>query len=127
MVSTNISETSLTIDDVAFVVDTGLSRQMVYNPRLSIHMLQLRPISQASARQRAGRAGRTRAGVCYRLYSKQTFKEMSPSTEPAVCCTSIHAAALKLVNAGQRVANFDWITPPHPETVARAAQDLQDW
>ena len=128
IVSTNIAETSLTIDNVVYVVDTGLSKQMIYNPRLSMDMLQLRPISQASARQRTGRAGRTRDGVCYRLYSNQDFDRMAPSSEPAIRCTSVHAAALRLLAAGQlRIADFDWIDAPHPEALARAAMDLQDW
>lgn len=127
VVSTNIAETSLTIDNIAFVVDSGLSRQMIYNPRFGMNMLQLLPISQASAKQRTGRAGRTRDGTCYRLYSKEAFNDMPLSTEPAVRCQSLHAAALKLSQNKIRVIDFDWITPPHPETIARAAQDLHDW
>ncbi|TQN69813.1 Pre-mRNA-splicing factor ATP-dependent RNA helicase PRP43, partial [Colletotrichum shisoi] len=128
IVSTNIAETSLTIDNVAFVVDTGLSRQIVHNPRLRLDILNVRPISQASARQRAGRAGRTMDGVCYRLYSREAFDRMAAFTEPAIRCSSVSSVILRLAAAGYRKAiDFDWLTVPHPESIARAAQDLQDW
>lgn len=128
IVSTNVAEASLTIDDVVYVVDTGLSRQMIYNPRLGIEMLRVLPISQASARQRTGRAGRTSNGICYRLYSKEDFDRMAPSTDPAIRCNSVHSAVLRLVVAGHvKIADFDWLSPPHPEAIARAAQDLYDW
>lgn len=128
IVSTNIAETSLTIDNVVYVIDTGLSRQLVYNPRLRLNMLELRPISQASAAQRAGRAGRTKDGVCYRLYSKEDFDRMAPSTEPAIRCVSVDSALLRLAEAGcKKLVDFDWIDGPDPESIARAAQDLRDW
>lgn len=126
--STNVAETSLTIDGVVYVIDSGLSRQMIYNPRLNMDVLDVAPISQASANQRMGRAGRTRPGVCYRLYSKQTFDELQNSTTPAVRCRPVHRAVLKLVASGtKRPIDFAWIDAPHPESIARAAQDLKDW
>ncbi len=69
VVSTNIAETSLTIDGVVFVIDPGFSKQKVYNPRIRVESLLVTPISKASAQQRAGRAGRTRPGKCFRLYT----------------------------------------------------------
>ena len=75
VVSTNIAETSLTIDGVVYVVDPGLSKQKVYNPRLRIESLLVSPISRASAKQRAGRAGRTRPGKCYRLFTERSFNQ----------------------------------------------------
>ena len=69
VVSTNIAETSLTIDGVVFVIDPGFSKQKVYNPRIRVESLLITPISKASAQQRAGRAGRTRPGKCFRLYT----------------------------------------------------------
>ncbi|KAK7418465.1 hypothetical protein QQX98_003957 [Neonectria punicea] len=128
IVSTNIAETSLTIDNVVYVVDTGLSRQLIYNPRLRLNMLEIRPISQASAKQRMGRAGRTRDGVCYRLYSKEDYDRMASSTELAIRCVSVDSVILRLITMGYRkVVDFDWIDAPHPESIARAAQDLRDW
>lgn len=77
VVSTNIAETSLTIDGVVYVIDPGFSKQKVYNPRIRVESLLVSPISRASAQQRAGRAGRTKPGKCFRLY---TEKVHAPST-----------------------------------------------
>lgn len=75
IVATNIAETSLTIDGIVYVVDPGLSKQKVYNPRLRIESLLISPISRASAKQRAGRAGRTAPGKCFRLYTLTSFNK----------------------------------------------------
>ena len=72
VVSTNIAETSFTIDGVVFVIDSGFSKQKVYNPHIRVESLLVTPISKASAQQRAGRAGRTRPGKCFRLYTSKT-------------------------------------------------------
>ena len=76
MVSTNIAETSLTIDGVVFVIDPGFSKQKVYNPRIRVESLLVSPISKASAQQRAGRAGRTKPGKCFRLYTEKAYKNL---------------------------------------------------
>ena len=72
--STNIAETSLTLDGVRYVIDTGFCKLKVYNPKIGMDALQITPISQANANQRAGRAGRTGPGHCYRLYSANIFR-----------------------------------------------------
>ena len=74
VVATNIAEASLTIDGIYYVVDPGFSKQKAFNPKLGMDSLVVTPISQASARQRAGRAGRTGPGKCYRLYTEHAFK-----------------------------------------------------
>lgn len=74
VVATNIAETSITINGVVYVVDPGFSKQKVYNPRIRVESLLVSPISKASARQRAGRAGRTRPGKCFRLYTEEAFE-----------------------------------------------------
>ena len=85
VVATNIAETSLTIDGIVYVIDPGLSKQKVYNPRLRIESLLVSPISRASAKQRSGRAGRTRPGKCYRLYTKKSFeKDLQENTHPEI-------------------------------------------
>ena len=84
VVSTNIAETSLTIDGVVFVIDPGFSKQKVYNPRIRAESLLVSPISKASAQQRAGRAGRTQNGVCYRLYTEESFKQLPENTPPQI-------------------------------------------
>ena len=73
VVATNIAETSITINGVVYVIDPGFSKQKVYNPRIRVESLLVTPISKASARQRAGRAGRTRPGKCFRLYTEESF------------------------------------------------------
>lgn len=85
VVSTNIAETSLTIDGVVFVIDPGFAKQKVYNPRIRVESLLVSPISKASAQQRAGRAGRTRSGKCFRLYTEKAYKnEMQDNTYPEI-------------------------------------------
>lgn len=75
IVATNIAETSLTLDGVRYVIDAGFCKLKVYNPKIGMDALQITPISQANANQRAGRAGRTGPGHCYRLYSAHIFRE----------------------------------------------------
>lgn len=85
VVSTNIAETSLTIDGVVFVIDPGFAKQKVYNPRIRVESLLVSPISKASAQQRAGRAGRTKPGKCFRLYTEKAYKnEMQSNTYPEI-------------------------------------------
>jgi len=128
IVATNVAETSLTIDGVRFVIDSGLSKQKIFCPRLRLQMLELRPISQASAKQRAGRAGRTSAGTCIRLYSKKSYDKMAPFTETAIRCQSLDGALLILAFFKvQNFADFNWITPPEPELILRSIQDLKHW
>lgn len=69
IVATNIAETSITIDGIVYVVDPGFAKQKVFNPRMRVESLLVSPISKASAKQRAGRAGRTKPGKCFRLYT----------------------------------------------------------
>ena len=90
VIATNIAETSLTIDGVVFVVDCGFSKQSVYDPRTRVDSLSSRLISKASAEQRAGRAGRTRPGKCYRLYSKNVFENMmQDQTYPVILSSNL--------------------------------------
>ena len=80
VVATNIAETSITIDGVVYVIDPGFSKQNVFDPRSRISSLLVTPISKASARQRAGRAGRTREGKCFRLYTESAFNALLVSS-----------------------------------------------
>ena len=74
MIATNIAETSLTIDGIYYVVDPGFVKQNVYNSKTGMDQLLVTPISQAQAKQRAGRAGRTGPGKCYRLYTERAYR-----------------------------------------------------
>lgn len=128
IVATNIAEASLTIDGIVYVVDTGLSKQQVYNPRLGMNDLRTQCISQASANQRKGRAGRTQDGTCFRLYTKAAFEAMPPFTEPKIRLEALDGTLLRMAAADIfNFVDFNWLTPPTPESLARAAQNLHDW
>ena len=99
VISTNIAETSLTIDGIVYVVDPGFSKQKVYNPRIRVESLLVSPISKASAQQRAGRAGRTRPGKCFRLYTEEAFqKELIEQSYPEILRSNLSSTVLELKN-----------------------------
>ena len=125
VVSTNIAETSVTIDGVVYVVDPGFSKQKVYNPRVRVESLLVTAISQASANQRAGRAGRTRPGKCFRLYPEHEFKKLIPQTYPEILRTDLASVFLHLKKLGiDDLVHFDFMDPPAPETLMRALEQL---
>ena len=104
VVSTNIAETSLTIDGIVYVVDPGFSKQKVYDPRIRVESLLVSPISKASAQQRSGRAGRTRPGKCFRLYTEQDFmKELEEQTHPEILRSNLSSTILALMKLGIKV------------------------
>uniref|UniRef100_A0A7S0QYN8 RNA helicase n=1 Tax=Cryptomonas curvata TaxID=233186 RepID=A0A7S0QYN8_9CRYP len=126
VVSTNIAETSLTIDGIVYVVDPGFSKQKVYNPRIRVESLLVTAISQASANQRAGRAGRTRPGKCFRLYTQKAFtKELQEQTYPEMLRSNLGSVVLTLKKLGiDDLVHFDFMDPPAPETLMRALELL---
>ncbi|KAF2185299.1 P-loop containing nucleoside triphosphate hydrolase protein [Zopfia rhizophila CBS 207.26] len=126
IVSTNIAETSLTIDGIVYVVDPGFSKQKVYNPRIRVESLLVSPISKASAQQRAGRAGRTKPGKCFRLYTEAAFKkELIEQTYPEVLRSNLASTVLELKKLGiEDLVHFDLMDPPAPETLMRALEEL---
>lgn len=101
VVSTNIAETSLTIDGIVYVVDPGFSKQKIYNPRIRVDSLLVTPISKASANQRMGRAGRTRPGKCFRLYTEADFvKQLEEQTYPEILRSNLANVVLELKKLG---------------------------
>lgn len=126
IVSTNIAETSLTIDGIVYVVDPGFSKQKVYNPRIRVESLLVSPISKASAQQRAGRAGRTRPGKCFRLYTEEAFKkELIEQSYPEILRSNLSSTVLELKKLGiDDLVHFDFMDPPAPETMMRALEEL---
>ncbi|XP_013118522.1 ATP-dependent RNA helicase DHX15 homolog [Stomoxys calcitrans] len=126
VVSTNIAETSLTIDGVVFVIDPGFAKQKVYNPRIRVESLLVSPISKASAQQRAGRAGRTKPGKCFRLYTEKAYKnEMQDNTYPEILRSNLGTVVLQLKKLGiDDLVHFDFMDPPAPETLMRALELL---
>ena len=126
IVSTNIAETSLTIDGIVYVIDPGFSKQKVYNPRIRVESLLVSPISKASARQRAGRAGRTKPGKCFRLYTEKAFKDsLIEQTYPEILRSNLGSVVLQLKKLGvDDLVHFDFMDPPAPETLMRALELL---
>jgi len=126
IVATNIAETSLTIDGIVYVVDPGFSKQKIYNPRIRVESLLVSPISKASAQQRAGRAGRTKPGKCFRLYTEKAFnKELIEQTHPEVLRSNLANTVLELKKLGvEDLVHFDLMDPPAPETMMRALEEL---
>ena len=126
VVSTNIAETSLTIDGIVYVVDPGFSKQKVYNPRSRVESLLVSPISRASAQQRAGRAGRTQPGKCFRLYTELSFKkDLIEQTYPEILRSNLGSVVIQLKKLGiDDLVHFDFMDPPAPETLMRALELL---
>ena len=114
IVATNIAETSLTVDGIKYVVDAGLAKVKVYNPRVGMDTLQVTPISQASANQRAGRAGRTGPGTCFRLFTQRMYeREMLTMNVPELQRTNLGTVVLLLKSLGvDDLLRFDFIDPP---------------
>ncbi|KAF2010143.1 P-loop containing nucleoside triphosphate hydrolase protein [Aaosphaeria arxii CBS 175.79] len=124
IVSTNIAEASVTIDGIVYVVDSGFVKLRVYDPTLGIERLNVCPVSRASAIQRAGRAGRTRPGKCFRLYTESTFNALEAATTPEIQRSNLAPMALQLMNLGiQNLVRFDYLSPP-PSTLLIRAMDL---
>eukprot|EP00923_Selenidium_pygospionis_P042325 GHVN01073271.1.p1 GENE.GHVN01073271.1~~GHVN01073271.1.p1 ORF type:complete len:392 (-),score=35.87 GHVN01073271.1:239-1243(-) len=115
VLATNIAETSITIDGIVYVVDPGFSKQKVYNPRIRVESLLVSPISQASGHQRAGRAGRTRPGKCFRLFTEKAFNDLETQTHPELLRSNLGSVVLTLKKLGiADLVHFDFMDPPAP-------------
>jgi ATP-dependent helicase HrpB len=124
ILSTNVAETSITIDGVVAVIDSGLARIAAFDPTTGLPRLSLGPISRASAAQRAGRAGRTRAGVCVRLYGQHDHDHRPEFDLPEVRRLDLAGPLLELAAAGVREpASFPWFEPP-PRAALALAREL---
>ena len=126
VVSTNIAETSLTLDGVMYVVDTGYCKLSVYNPRMGMNALQVFPCSQAAVNQRSGRAGRTGPGTCYRLYTEMAFKhEMLSMTVPEIQRTNLGNVVLLLKSLNvDNLLDFDFMDPPPQDNILNSMYQL---
>ncbi|KIN97453.1 hypothetical protein M404DRAFT_160388 [Pisolithus tinctorius Marx 270] len=123
--STNIAEASVTIDGVKFVVDCGFVKIRTYNPTSLLSSLSTVPVSLASATQRAGRAGRTSPGICYRLYPESFLATLSASTPPEITRSDMTTPILQLKSLGiDDLMKFEWVTSPPAESVLRALEGL---
>ena len=127
IVSTNVAETSLTIDGVTLVVDSGLARVARYDAQRGINTLLIEKISRASADQRAGRAGRTAPGVCLRLWTARDHERRAERELAEIKRLDMAETVLTLKASGvDDLAAFRWIEPPEPQALARAETLLDD-
>uniref|UniRef100_A0A3B4YQS2 ATP-dependent RNA helicase DHX8 n=1 Tax=Seriola lalandi dorsalis TaxID=1841481 RepID=A0A3B4YQS2_SERLL len=126
IIATNIAETSLTIDGIYYVVDPGFVKQIVYNSKTGIDQLVVTPISQAQAKQRSGRAGRTGPGKCYRLYTERAYRdEMLTTNVPEIQRTNLASTVLSLKAMGiNDLLAFDFMDAPPMETLIIAMEQL---
>lgn len=121
VLSTNVAETSVTIDGITGVVDTGLAKVMRFDPDLGLDYLDLSPISKASADQRAGRAGRTQPGVCLRLWDELTHRARPDLDDPEIRRVDLAGPVLELIQWGEQdVLAFPWFEAPREEAVTQA-------
>ncbi|GAB5587907.1 hypothetical protein Unana1_02807 [Umbelopsis nana] len=125
IVATNIAEASITIDGVVYVVDCGFVKLRAYNPKTGMESLTVAPISKASAKQRAGRAGRVKPGKAYRLYTEQSFMELRDSSVPEMQRSNLAPIILQLKALGiDNVLRFNFLTPPPVEMMIRSLELL---
>lgn len=126
VIATNIAETSITIDGVYYVVDPGFVKQNKWDAKLGMDSLVVVPISQAAARQRAGRAGRTGPGKCYRLYTEVAYRnEMLPNTIPEIQLLNLSMTVLTLKAMGVNdLLHFDFMDPPPEANLIQALEQL---
>ena len=113
ILSTNIAEASVTIDGIVYVVDCGFVKFRAFNPKLGIETLTATAVSQASATQRAGRAGRTKPGKCFRLYTEADYSSLPETTPPEIQRSNLAPLILQLKALGiDNVLRFNFLTPP---------------
>ncbi|RCI09694.1 hypothetical protein L249_3978 [Ophiocordyceps polyrhachis-furcata BCC 54312] len=126
VIATNIAETSITIDEIYYVVDPGFVKQNAYDPKLGMDSLVVTPISQAQANQRAGRAGRTGPGKCFRLYTEAAYQsEMLPTTIPEIQRQNLAHTILMLKAMGiNDLLHFDFMDPPPVNSMLTALEEL---
>lgn len=126
VVATNVAETSITIPGITTVIDSGWARTMQFDPAHGLNHLELRPISRASAEQRAGRAGRTGPGCCLRLWTEASQRARPAVDVPEIHRTDLSGAVLSLYVWGERdLAHFPWFEPPSPGALQHAEQLLR--
>ena len=125
VLATNIAETSLTIDGVRVVIDAGLERRSLFDPSSGMNRLELQRIARASAEQRAGRAGRTAPGVCYRLWGEGADRSLAAFAPPEICVADLAPLALDLAVWGTEAGNLRWLDAPPAATLASARNLLR--
>ncbi|XP_048576550.1 ATP-dependent RNA helicase DEAH12, chloroplastic isoform X2 [Nematostella vectensis] len=123
--STNCAETSITIPGVKFVVDTGMAKEMKYEEKRGLNILEVSVISRSSADQRKGRAGRTDSGKCYRLYTEKDYTAMEKCAQPEILRVHLGQTLVKLMDLGiSDPFKFDYVEAPSKESINRAVASL---
>ncbi|GIX62581.1 pre-mRNA-processing protein 8, putative [Babesia caballi] len=124
ILATNIAETSITLNEIVYVIDCGFCKLNSFSPKTGMESLVTVPCSKASANQRSGRAGRVRPGHCFRLYTKFSYeKEMDDVNDPEIQRTNLAHVVLSLKALGiDDLINFDFMDPPAPETLIKALE-----
>jgi len=126
IVATNIAETSVTIDGVRFVVDSGLIKQKEFNPVTGIEALTVKQHAKSGCEQRKGRAGRTAPGVCYRLYTEQDYQNLPDFQTPEIARSNLDHVILAMKNGGiEDVRGFDFIDRPSESAISQAVETLK--
>jgi RNA helicase HrpA len=126
IVATNIAETSVTIDGIKVVIDTGLAKINSYNQKTFTSSLDERPISRASCNQRRGRAGRTAPGSCFRLYTRASYESRSLFTQEEIYRTDLSEVVLRMAEIGiKEFQSFDFLSPPGRAGIASAIETLK--
>ena len=124
--STNVAETSVTIPGIKYVIDTGLSKEMGYDPQRNMNSLEIRPISQSSADQRKGRAGRTGPGECHRLFSEHEYESMRSESTPEILRITLSFAVIKLYEFGiDDIHSFEFVDAPDKKALDDAVENLK--
>ncbi|MBI4995323.1 MAG: ATP-dependent RNA helicase HrpA [Rhodocyclales bacterium] len=127
ILATNVAETSLTVPGIRYVIDAGLARVKRYSHRNKVEQLQVENISQAAAKQRAGRCGRIASGICFRLYSEEDYNKRAPYTEPEILRSSLAGVILRMksLHLGD-VEDFPFLEAPLPRMIADGYQLLAE-
>ncbi len=127
VLATNVAETSLTVPGIRYVVDSGFARISRYSSRSKVQRLPVEPVSQASARQRAGRCGRVEAGICIRLYSEEDFEGRPEFTDPEILRTNLASVILQMASLGLgEVERFPFVEPPDSRHVKAGIELLTE-
>ncbi|KAL3916769.1 MAG: hypothetical protein SGILL_005030 [Bacillariaceae sp.] len=126
IVSTNVAETSLTVDGIRYVIDSGFCKLKVYNPKIGMDALLVTPVSKANANQRSGRAGRTGPGFCFRLYTDRQFREeLMEAAVPEIQRTNLSNVVLLLKSLGiKNLLEFQFMDPPPQENIMNSLYQL---
>ncbi len=126
VLATNVAETSVTVPGIRYVVDVGTARMSRFNPRSGVQSLQIEPVSQAAANQRAGRCGRLGPGICLRLYAEDDFAARPVFTDPEILRSNLAGVILQMASLGLGdVDEFPWVQPPESRHVSEGYRVLQ--